>query len=283
LRGDLDNIVLKALEPEPQRRYPSAGALADDIERFLDHQPVSAHPPSRLYRAKKFFQRHRAGVLTSALFLVGIFAALAVALWQANVARQEAVRANTVRDFIVTVFDAARAHLPREQRPTPEALVEQAQRQLAGGDEPRRRDARRRAAHARRSQSVAVEFCPRRSDVRGSPRSGDRAAAIRLPPAARACCAPTRCSAPGAMPRRCASCTRNSMICADRRRRRCCAHLSVLAAAELATGRRMRRSRTGAKPQRPRIASTARTASKLWPARSTSATRFPKWNGSPRP
>jgi len=131
LRGDLDNIVLKALEPEPQRRYPSAGALADDIERFLDNRPVGAHPPSRLYRAKKFIQRHRGGVLTSALFLLGIFAALGVALWQANVARHEAVRANTVRDFIVTVFDAARAHLPRDQRPTPEALVEQAQRQLA--------------------------------------------------------------------------------------------------------------------------------------------------------
>ena len=131
LRGDLDNILLKSLEPEPQRRYPSAGALAEDIERFLDHRPVSAHPPSRLYRAKKFIQRHRGGVVTSALFLLGIFAALAVALWQANVARHEAARANTVRDFIVTVFDAARAHLPREQRPTPEALVEQAQRQLA--------------------------------------------------------------------------------------------------------------------------------------------------------
>ncbi len=131
LRGDLDNILLKALEPEPQRRYPSAGALADDIERFLDHRPVGAHPPSRLYRAKKFVQRHRGGVLTSALFLLGIVGALGVALWQANVARHEAVRANTVRDFIVTVFDAARAHLPREQRPTPEALVEQAQRQLA--------------------------------------------------------------------------------------------------------------------------------------------------------
>jgi tetratricopeptide (TPR) repeat protein len=131
LRGDLDNILLKALEPEPQRRYPSAGAFADDIECYLDHRPVVAHPPSRLYRAKKFFERHRGGVLTSGLFLFGILAALGIALWQADVARQEAVRANTVRDFIVTVFDAARAHLPREQRPTPEALVEQAQRQLA--------------------------------------------------------------------------------------------------------------------------------------------------------
>jgi len=130
LRGDLDNILLKALDPEPVRRYASAGALTDDIERFLDHRPVAAHPPSRLYRARKFIQRHRGGVLTSALFLVGILAALGLAVWQANVARQEAVRANTVRDFLVSVFDAARAHLPREQRPTPDALVEQAQRQL---------------------------------------------------------------------------------------------------------------------------------------------------------
>jgi len=131
LRGDLDNILLKALDPEAARRYASAGALTGDIERFLDHRPVSAHPPSRWYRAAKFIQRHRAGVLASALFLCGILAALGVAVWQADLARQQAARANTVRDFLVSVFDAARAHLPREQRPTPDALVEQAQRQLA--------------------------------------------------------------------------------------------------------------------------------------------------------
>ncbi|HEX3122239.1 MAG TPA: serine/threonine-protein kinase [Rhodanobacteraceae bacterium] len=132
VRGDLDNIVLKAIELESERRYASAGALADDIERMLDGRPVAAHPPSRLYRARKFVQRHRGAVAASALFLVAILAALALALWQADVARREASRANLVRDFLVGVFDAARAELPRDERPTPDALVSQAQHRLAG-------------------------------------------------------------------------------------------------------------------------------------------------------
>ncbi len=132
LHGDLDNIVLKAIELEPERRYASAGALADDVQRMLDGRPVAAHPPSRVYRAKKFILRHRGGVVASILFVATILVALALALWQADIARREAGRANLVRDFLIGVFDAARAELPRDERPTPEALVEQAQRRLAG-------------------------------------------------------------------------------------------------------------------------------------------------------
>jgi serine/threonine-protein kinase len=131
LRGDLDNILLKALAEEAERRYPSAGAFADDIERYLNRRPVSAHPPSRWYRTQKFVQRHRGGVALTAIFVLALIAAFGATLWQANVARREAARANTVRDFVVGLFDAARAHLPRDQRPTPEVLVEQAERQIA--------------------------------------------------------------------------------------------------------------------------------------------------------
>ncbi len=131
LRGDLDNILLKALAEEPERRYPSAGAFADDIERYLNGRPVNAHPPSGWYRARKFAQRHRGGVALTAIFLIALLAAFGVTVWQANVARREAARANTVRDFVIGLFDAARAHLPRDQRPTPEALVEQAELQIA--------------------------------------------------------------------------------------------------------------------------------------------------------
>ena len=131
LRGDLDNIALKAMAQEPADRYASAGALADDVERHLDGQPVAAHPPSRWYRAQKFIGRHRGGVATTALLVLAVLASLAIALSQARSARQEALRANTVRDFVVGLFDTASAHLPRDQRPTPEALVEQAQRKLA--------------------------------------------------------------------------------------------------------------------------------------------------------
>lgn len=113
LRGDLDNIVLKATADEPARRYGSAGALADDIERLIDGRPVSAHPPTRWYRTRKFVLRHKGGVASSAAFLLAILAALGVALWQANVAREQARaaqeqsrRATAVRDFLVDVFNA---------------------------------------------------------------------------------------------------------------------------------------------------------------------------------
>jgi Tfp pilus assembly protein PilF len=131
LRSDLERILGKALATDAALRYPSAGALADDIQRFLDGQPVLAHPPTRRYRFSKFVQRHRLGVALGSLLAMGILVSLAVAVWQAGVARQEALRANTVRDFLVSVFDAARAHLPREQRPTPEQLVDHAQARLA--------------------------------------------------------------------------------------------------------------------------------------------------------
>jgi len=126
LRGDLDNILLKSLAEEPERRYASASALADDIERYLQRRPVAAHPPSRLYRARKFVQRHRGGVALTTIFLLGILSALGLALWQADVARREATRANSVRDFLIDLFDSAKANLPRNERPTPETLVREA-------------------------------------------------------------------------------------------------------------------------------------------------------------
>ena len=131
LRGDLATILGKALEAEPERRYGSAIELAEDVERFLDARPVRAHPPSRWYRARTFVRRHRGGVLLTTAFVVGILALGAVASWQAVVAKREALRANLVRDFVVGVFESVRTSLPRDQRPTPEALVEQAAARLA--------------------------------------------------------------------------------------------------------------------------------------------------------
>ncbi|HKE49738.1 MAG TPA: serine/threonine-protein kinase, partial [Rhodanobacteraceae bacterium] len=113
LRGDLDNVLMKALDPEPERRYASAGAFSEDIERHLAGQPVAAHPPSRWYRARKFVARHKGGVVTTAAFLVAILASLGLALWQANVAREqarvaheEAQRADAVQSFLVGVFNS---------------------------------------------------------------------------------------------------------------------------------------------------------------------------------
>ena len=126
LRGDLDNVLMKALATEPTLRYATASALADDIERYLARRPVLAHPPSGAYRAKKFVQRHRGGVAVTVLFLLGIIASLGLALWQARVARNEAQRANATRDFMVDLFQTASADLPRDERPTPQQLVQEA-------------------------------------------------------------------------------------------------------------------------------------------------------------
>ena len=131
LRGDLDNIVLKALAEEPALRYASAGAFADDIERHLDGRPVAAHPPSRLYRTRKFVQRHRGGVALTTLFVLGILASLGLALWQANVARHERDRASSVLDFLLHVFAAAAPGVADANAPTLRDVVADGQAALA--------------------------------------------------------------------------------------------------------------------------------------------------------
>lgn len=93
LEGDLDNIVLTALRREPERRYPSVGALADDVRRHLEGLPVSARPHTLTYRASKFVRRNRVPVAAAVVVLCALVGGLAAALWQADIARQERDRA----------------------------------------------------------------------------------------------------------------------------------------------------------------------------------------------
>ncbi|MFC5490395.1 protein kinase domain-containing protein [Dokdonella soli] len=127
LYGDLDNIVLKATADEPERRYASAGALADDIERHLADQPVLAHPPSRWYRARKFVARHRGGVAAAMAFLLAILAGLGIALWQARRAEIQARRAEAVQAFLSDVFRANSSSQPdpvKARQTTARALLD---------------------------------------------------------------------------------------------------------------------------------------------------------------
>jgi serine/threonine protein kinase len=89
LRGDLDAIVLKAMAKEPEQRYGSAGELSDDIDRFLQGQPVVAREPSVGYMLRRLAGRNRAAVAIAGASAIAILGALGVALWQ----RQMAVRA----------------------------------------------------------------------------------------------------------------------------------------------------------------------------------------------
>jgi serine/threonine protein kinase len=104
LRGDLDAILASAMADEPRMRYRSAGAFADDVERYLAGKPVRAHPPSRWYRTRKFMRRHRISVAVTALLTFAILASLGFVTWQARNIEREAQRANTIRDFLEDMF-----------------------------------------------------------------------------------------------------------------------------------------------------------------------------------
>jgi serine/threonine protein kinase len=72
LSGDLDWIVLKSLEKDPARRYESAGAMAEDLQRFLQHKPIEARPPSLTYAMMRFARRHRGAVVAGITLLLAL-------------------------------------------------------------------------------------------------------------------------------------------------------------------------------------------------------------------
>ena len=106
LRGDLDWIVMKALEKDRTRRYGSPAELAADLERHLRHQPVEAGPPSLRYRLGKFVRRHRLAVAAGALVATALALAAGAAAFGFARARQETRVSRQVSDFVVSMFEA---------------------------------------------------------------------------------------------------------------------------------------------------------------------------------
>ena len=114
LRGDLDNVVLKALAREPDRRYASVGELARDIRRHQSGLPVDARAATWTYRAGKFVRRHKAavaGVCAVGLLLVAFAVVTArqarVLQQERDRARREAETAQQVSKFLVNLFEDA--------------------------------------------------------------------------------------------------------------------------------------------------------------------------------
>ena len=101
LKGDLDAVIGKALKREPAERYQSAAAFADDLERYLEDQPVQAQPDSRAYRLRKFVTRNALPVAAGSAVLIALGIGLGVALWQANEARDQAARTTALNTFVL--------------------------------------------------------------------------------------------------------------------------------------------------------------------------------------
>jgi serine/threonine-protein kinase len=111
LAGDLDNIVLRAMHRVPERRYPSAAALAEDVQRYLDERPVEARPDGWAYRIGKFARRNAAALAATSVVLVSIVALVtfytARLTAERDVAERERAVSASVSQFMRDVFRVA--------------------------------------------------------------------------------------------------------------------------------------------------------------------------------
>lgn len=98
LRGDLDTITLKALKNAPGERYATADALSEDIERYLEGEPIAARREDGWYLARKFVARHKASVVGAGIAMAAIVATAAIALYEAHAAAGHARAAAAERD-----------------------------------------------------------------------------------------------------------------------------------------------------------------------------------------
>jgi serine/threonine-protein kinase len=108
LRGELDWIVMKALEKDRNRRYESASAFAADVQRYLNDEAVAACPPSAGYRLRKFVRRNRRALAVVGILAATLMSATLVSTWQAMVARDALGQAETARKEAEADRDRAR-------------------------------------------------------------------------------------------------------------------------------------------------------------------------------
>lgn len=140
IAADLDNIVLKAMAREPDRRYVSAAALAEDVQRWLGGQPVLARPATLSYQLRKFIRRHRWPVATAALGLVAMAAlTLVLALSNARISAQAAQlqierdRAEATAEFWAQLFEQADPISAQNAATSTIELLDRARQQLGDG------------------------------------------------------------------------------------------------------------------------------------------------------
>jgi serine/threonine protein kinase/WD40 repeat protein len=116
VQGDLDWIVLKALEKDRNRRYETASAFALDVQRHLADEPVLAGPPTAAYRIRKFARKHRAVMISASAFIVLLIAGTIISLRQAGRAKKAEADARSERDSAHAARDDAKEQLKRAVR-----------------------------------------------------------------------------------------------------------------------------------------------------------------------
>ncbi|MGE0552807.1 MAG: tetratricopeptide repeat protein [Gemmatimonadales bacterium] len=137
LRGDLDNILERALAREPGQRYASVQTMLEDLRRHLDGLPVLARRHSRPYLLAKFARRHAVGAAAAAAATIALVVGSTAALWQARVAaferdaaRAEAEKARRVTEFLVSVFREADPATARGANMTAREILDRGARRV---------------------------------------------------------------------------------------------------------------------------------------------------------
>ncbi|MHC4432236.1 MAG: serine/threonine protein kinase [Planctomycetota bacterium] len=139
LHGDLDWITIRAMEKDRMRRYQTAQALAEDIQRHLDHEPVLAGPPSKVYRMKKFLRKHRALVAGVATVLAVLIGGVVVSTLFAVRAERARVEAESVSSFLrndvlasMNPFNTVSPFATKGQEVTVRSFLDNASEKLEG-------------------------------------------------------------------------------------------------------------------------------------------------------
>ena len=113
LRGDLDWIVMKCLEKDRARRYETANGLALDVQRYLSNEPVTARPPSTVYRFQKAWRRNKVAVTAGLVMAASLMVGLSVSLWKTAEARSARIKAS--ENAVLAEKNAAKANAETEK------------------------------------------------------------------------------------------------------------------------------------------------------------------------
>ncbi len=138
LKGDLDNIILTTLRKEPERRYQTVEAFADDIKRYLKGQPVSARSNTFQYRTAKFIQRHKIGVLAASLIIFILIGGIVATILQSRAVKREKEKAEQINAFLEQILKYSNPILnnlrKNGQETTVSEVLDEAARRLESGE-----------------------------------------------------------------------------------------------------------------------------------------------------